>query len=44
MYHARFAAWIIVSVHGLKNELNSSVACSFRLMLGIKARVRFELY
>ena len=46
MYRARFAAWIIVSVHGLKNELDSFVSCSFRRMdycLGtwIKERVKF---
>ena len=33
MYRARFAAWIIGSVHGLKNELNSCVAFLFRFIV-----------
>ena len=32
MWRARFGSRIIVSAHGLKNELDPCVACSFRLM------------
>ena len=45
MYRALFGSWIIVSAHGLKNELDPCVACSFRLVdycfgTWIKERVR----